>query len=535
MIEKLLENWLDSAGERSYQPAFVQMLSARGFSVAHSTRHTALEFGKDVLAIAPDGTPCAYQLKGNPGGRLGLAAFRQMQPQLVQLMSQAIAYPGISTNRRHRSYLVTNGYFDEEVHRAVGDLNRARYRSRLSLISRGDLLDWAKAIGTTLWPAELEDTQLLLRLILADPRDLLPVETLSTLIEKILGLGADAKRVSRAQMDRAIPAAALLVGICTARFAEEENHLAVAWAWTLFFVMAIGGLERHHLSLKGPSANALSLAEEAIADALAALWQEVRTRENLVEGSPFTDPEIYYWRELTLIGALSCLAIRHEASPCLESSEYEDLKTWLSQRDRSLRIWGEGAIASLVPWLVWLQQHDPTLWSDVQIGRITEFVIASNQRHSQTALANPYHSFEAIYRRSLPFELPPKSRETFAGTSHTALPLFHLLVRTNLKQMCCSLWPDLTRVHHRTVVSDESWEYCHLVVRAGVDETLVLPSEGHWAKLRADARKDSRASIPKALVNRPSILALWWQVAPQRFTPDSSRVFANSLLPNWGA
>ena len=30
------------------------------------------EFGKDVIAVAPDGVPCAFQLKGNPGKRLGL-------------------------------------------------------------------------------------------------------------------------------------------------------------------------------------------------------------------------------------------------------------------------------------------------------------------------------------------------------------------------------------------------------------------------------------------------------------------------------
>lgn len=54
MIEKLLENWLDSASERSYQAVFVQILSAQGYRVVHSTRHTALEYGKDVLAIDPD-------------------------------------------------------------------------------------------------------------------------------------------------------------------------------------------------------------------------------------------------------------------------------------------------------------------------------------------------------------------------------------------------------------------------------------------------------------------------------------------------
>jgi hypothetical protein len=534
VLEKLLENWLDSASERSYQPVFVQMLSAQGYNVVHSTRHAALEFGKDVLAVAPNGRGCAYQLKGNPGGRLGLAAFRAIQPQLVQLMTQAIVFPGFPTGR-HRSYLVSNGFFDEEVQRAADDLNRARYRSKLALISRGDLLIWAKAIGTSLWPSELDDTQLLLELFLADPRDLLPVEKLAILIEKILGMHIGAKTLRREQMDRAIPAAALLVGISTARFAERENHLAVVWAWALFLTMAIGGLERHNLKLRGPTAMALALAESSISSALTALWREVKAKDHLAEGSPFTDPEIYHWRTIILVGALSSLAIKHEASPCLEPGDYDALKAWLLRHDHHFSIWGEGAIASLVPWLVWTQKHEATLRSDLQIDAITKFVIRSNQKDSKAALANPYHSFESLYRQLLPFEKPSKTGEQFAGMSHTALVLFHLLVRTNLKQSCKVLWPDLTTLHHRSLVPDSPWEYCHLAVRSGIDETLVLASEGQWATLRIDARKDCRAAIPPELGRRPWLLGLWWQLAPQRLTPDASRVFANALLPEWGS
>lgn len=134
MIEKLLENWLDSASERSYQAVFVQMLSGLGYRVVHSTRHTVLEFGKDILALAPDGTGCAYQLKGNPGGKLGLSQFRsEIQGQLVQLMSQPVIYPGFPSGP-HRAFLVSNGYFEEEVHRAVDDLNRGPYPSKVELI-----------------------------------------------------------------------------------------------------------------------------------------------------------------------------------------------------------------------------------------------------------------------------------------------------------------------------------------------------------------------------------------------------------------
>ena len=53
MLERLVEYWLDSVNERTYQPAFVQMLVNDGHCVLHSTRHAPIEFGKDVLTIAP--------------------------------------------------------------------------------------------------------------------------------------------------------------------------------------------------------------------------------------------------------------------------------------------------------------------------------------------------------------------------------------------------------------------------------------------------------------------------------------------------
>ena len=63
MLEKIIENWLDNASERSFEKPFCYMLSAEGHTIIHSTRHTAMELGKDIITVAPDGTPCAYQLK----------------------------------------------------------------------------------------------------------------------------------------------------------------------------------------------------------------------------------------------------------------------------------------------------------------------------------------------------------------------------------------------------------------------------------------------------------------------------------------
>ena len=67
MLERLIENWLDSAGERTYQRCFCQMLIGQGYRIVHSTEHTPLELGKDVIAVSSDDKIVGFQLKGNPG------------------------------------------------------------------------------------------------------------------------------------------------------------------------------------------------------------------------------------------------------------------------------------------------------------------------------------------------------------------------------------------------------------------------------------------------------------------------------------
>ncbi len=539
MIEKLLENWLDSASERSYQAVFVQMLSGMGYRVVHSTRHTALEFGKDVLAVAPDGTGCAYQLKGNPGGRLGLAQFRsEIQMQLVQLMSQAVVYPGFPPGS-HRAFLVSNGYFDEEVHRAVDDLNRGPYPSKVTLINRGDMLDWCKSMGASLWPSELRDVRLLLELVLSNSCDLLPTEKLAELLGKILVTDpTDERRVGHAEFHRMVTGAALLTGIATAHFAEAKNHYAAASAWVLLAVMVIAAAEKHRHRLTAAALEAVELAESTALDALAELWGDVAERKHLVEGNAMTDPEVYGWRYGTLLGALSCLAIAHDDKSLLDEESGKKLKEWLLKMHQGVDLWGEGAIVNLAPWLVYIRKHDPTARPDFEIAAIGEAVVKMNQHDNKSALASPYYGVEEVKRAQFTLDKHDDEsrvrRETFAGSAYTAEPLLHLLVRTNRKSTCKALWADFTRLSHRGLLLAAPWHYCLFKVRAGVDETRLYPLTYEWKRLKAEATSTDMPDVSRELLTRGWLLAFWWQVAPHRFSSPTSRFFAGSQIPGWG-
>jgi hypothetical protein len=542
VIEKLLENWLDSACERSYQAVFVQILSAQGYRVLHSTRHTALEYGKDVIAVSPEGEWCAYQLKGTPGGKLGLSEFRaQIQPQLVQLMSQPIVFPGF-TGENHRSYLVNNGEYQEEVIRAIDDLNRNQaYPSKVTLISRGHLLGWCKEFGALLWPSELEDTKALLELFLSSPRDILPAEKLSSLLEQILRLRHQENgAVGALEFERRVTSAALLTGIATSPFGEAENHLAIISAWTIFAVTVIASLEKNNQRLGGAVERTLSLAEAAIGDALALMWQEVQDNSLLVEGNPLAEIEVRGWRLTTLVGILSTLAFLDEGRDLLQSEARNDLHTWLKQPPSGCDLWGEGAIAPLAVWIYWLLSHREQERAKAELTILALGLLSRNHPKSVNPLASPYYTWPEVLAQTAGPSFQGWShdmgKEAFAGNSYLAEPIFHMLVRMDQKQECQQLWGLFSILAHHVCLNDEPWQFCMLRTPTGVNQTRIYPATYTWADIRSEAHRAAQKPFPAFLQSRPWLIALWWQVAPYRLTSDSSGLFAQALnqMPQFG-
>ena len=165
MLEKLIENWLVNTTERSYQQPFCYMLAKRGYTLIHSTRHSAMELGKDVIAADPDGTICAYQLKTAPAsGRLRLSMWKKenLGEQLWELATLPVEHPALGEVDQHKSFFVINGYLDEEVSEVLNKLNRS-LRSRgfgpVKVINIGHMITWAKDCGDELWPSEAVKTK----------------------------------------------------------------------------------------------------------------------------------------------------------------------------------------------------------------------------------------------------------------------------------------------------------------------------------------------------------------------------------------
>lgn len=543
MQNRLLENWLDSASERGYQQAFCQMLTAKGHTVLHSTRHSALEYGKDVISLDSKGSLCAYQLKGNPGSRLTLSQFREIQNQLVQLVTQPPNYPDLKI-QSFETYLVTNGTVDEEVYRAIDDLNRGFESTNslgapLRLIQRGELITWATNIGAELWPTKIESINKLLQLLVEDGKNHFDTEKLHHLLCDMFELDENStSKVSANSIRERISSAAILTSVSLKNFELEKNHFEIIIAWTMFSTYSMAACEKHNKSFKRNAEPAVVVAREKVLQSLGELISEVRAREHLVEGNALVDSFAYKGRYTLLVGLFSLYWLWRESEGWLDQEEKVFIESFLPRDCEELFLWGEGAVPQYLAHLWYLRKTDASYKPDAFLARLLRSLVKYSLGSDSTSMPSPYYKYEDTVRHILSGHIPGKIEDAFQGdsfgnSSYYSLSLMHLLVRTNMKQTCKWIWPDLTKLGLRYFLPAKNWMYCLSKANLG-EELLELPKlSKQWSELQEEARSISAQEIPESLKNDKFLLLLHVVVFPYRGTPSAIRYLGRQFNECW--
>lgn len=542
MHERLVEGWLDSASERSYQAPFVQMLAAEGHRILHSTRHSSIELGKDVITIDPGGDPCGFQLKGNPGGRMTLNAFREIQPQIHELLHTPLSLPGVP-NRPHKSFLVTNGYIDEEASLAIRQMNEANERDgfphrKLSTLQRGDLLDMAKRLGHSLWPTEIEQVHLLLEMLVEQGTGPYPIERAHSMLSKVLGLDpGERKKWSAAELRRRITSASVMVSTSLMNYTRRNNHAAVVIAWAQFCAAAIGACDRYGFSFNRNAETAVGIAAYAIRDSLIDLAKEVLERRDLVEGDAMVDGPFYRARFSHVLGLLSLLWFWLERDGWPPDLSKDDLEHFLLDGKDELQVWGEGAIPQTLLYYWFRRNGAGGIRNENLLAQLIMAITARDQHDQPLGFASPYWDFEAIARHELAPILgrdqDPMRQEAIGGRSFFAETLLHLLVRANRKQTCIRLWPDLTRIQFAEFLPKERWQHCLFRCEEGDNSERLREPREEWANLIEEARSVRCETVPPALLARPLIHMLYLMHFPHRARPDVMRHTSRAFDPTW--
>lgn len=541
MHERLIESWLDSASERSYQVPFTQMLAAEGHRIVHSTRHTPIELGKDVITIAPDGTPCAYQLKGHPGGRVGLTEFRNIEPQLRDLTDLAISSPGVP-NTPHRSYFVTNGQVEEDARLAIqrfneANINAGRPERTVEVIQRGDLLDMAKTLGHALWPQEIGQINLLLQMLVEDGRGFFPFDRANSMLGEVLGLTPDTRpKPAAAELKRRITSAAVMTSLSLKNFEAANNHYASIVAWTQYACAVIATCERFGISFSNSGAAAVEIALTGIKDALTDLAQEATGRKYLVEGDALVDAAFYRARSTLIGGLLSMLWFWCERDEWPEDLKKSDLESFLVKGKETLDLWGEAAIPQVLYYYWFLKRVEAGAATDALLVQLVK-AVSGESTETARGLPGPYWDFEAVARHTLTpvlgLDQDPLSQEAIGGRSYFLEGLLHLLVRANWKQTCIRLWPDVTRTLLIEFIPAAKWMYCLAHSDKGGYTETQPPHRKLWDDLVQDARSIRCEVAPAALVERPFLHALLVLVFPYRGTSDVIRSLGRTFDKTW--
>ena len=526
MLERVIENWLDKATERSFQQPYCYMLAAEGHTIIHLTRHCGMEMGKDIITIAPDGTPCAFQLKA---GDISLAKWRrEVNLQIDDLVVGQINHPSIDNSKHHRAYLVTNGNIVEEVSRAIDDRNRTWGNQNqpylyLETVVRGQLIEKAKGLGDNLWPTELTDIKTLLEMFLEGGQGILPKEKLASLFESIFLLENETKP-SESYCTRTIASAAILCAIATSSFSKENNHVAEIEAWGLYISYVLALAERWQLS-DTVYKDELEIATQSIYNSLANLCDEIKEREYLIEGNPLTDSYVYSVRVTWLLALMSIYAL-WRASKNEPKDDVDDfLREFCKEKQAQLDLWGEAAIPQWLAFLWYSQKISATRKPDDILDCLISEICGQNGPKGGGFLASPYYEAEDILPDMLGVAEEPLM-DSFSGQSYALEGLIHLYVRGNSKQSkqsMKSLWPGVTRLLYLSFEPDNFCDFYRWRCENGKNWTVCPQHTQEWEELKALAFESDGACIPPSIKNYPILLLLFLCVYPHRMNAEILR------------
>lgn len=548
MRGRLLESWLDKANERGYQPVLCQALAERGHTVLHSTRHGPMEFGKDIISRDQAGNVYAFQLKGNPGARLGIGQFnREILPQMYALMQLPVEPPLTEHPVLPRPCLVTNGEVDEEVHAAIRALNgraKAEKRPELQLITRGQLLgDYLLPVAERMWPTSTEFDAKLLSCWAVEGRDYFDANLFSQMLRSLLPF--DEPPRSPGTMERSLLGAAIANEICLRRYVEADNHVAVLFGRALFQSAGYSLLHKAGLQSKEcPQVRALSW--RALGDGLIALLLELRDKkERHYYDSDARLEFIYHSQRLLLLWSIIALMqLVRERQPEVfganltvvdEANSFT--REFIDKGITAGCLLGEYAVPQLLLTYWYLANYTGLGSTDYLISSCLEALLGQNSSPiQQVHIPNPYHRFpevvDEMLTQLLGDERRPDRQRSFKFQLWTAMPLFGVLVRRNLKRTAQCLFPELTRFLHRSTFVRDTWEYGLYESESAIEdgERLVFPAKWHDYIERTRA-KDSH--MPAGLAEDLLVLGLFLIIAPHRLTEATTYHLDEMLVGSW--
>ena len=374
MIERIIENWLTSASERSFQIPFCQLLSAQGEKLLYIASHGQFEKGKDVVTETSGGQLRAYQMKG---GDIKLAQWREIDKQINNLVELPIQLPSVRSTDWHEPFLVTNGRVEDAVLDYINTANlgwsRRSFPFPLRTIEKSNLVRQFTELHGTFLPKETRDFQALLSLILRDGRAPLDKPAFAAFIEGTLPLET-ATLAKKRDGARAITSCLLLTSYILGSSVAVSNHWPQFEAWTMVCSYILCMATRYSLA-KEYWKDSYDLALISARRALADLIQECQERTEYVEGHPLGDGYFYGARQTLLSGLVAAWALnqRRAGNPSSFPAKF------YRQSLRKSFYWGESAAPYLALAAIDLEMNCQSASAENLMFQILQIASSANE------------------------------------------------------------------------------------------------------------------------------------------------------------
>lgn len=525
MIERVVENWLSNVAERDFQVPYAQVLALQSYQIVHLSVHGPFEQGKDVIAIAPDGTPCGYQLKVGD-----IAQYRwrhEVRPEVEELLDVPIIHPAVDKRRPHRSFLVTTGNLADTVRREIDDRNEARLRDGrpiLETVTQGQLLTaFTEAHGRFL-PTQVGDLRLFFELYTQNGQYNLPKEKICRLLCAILPLDQRSTEApSSKELERMVASALIVAAYILGPYERAGNHWAAAEGWLMTAAHVLGVHERFGTS----AAATLVLLREALEAHLRDLRNEALSAETLFTGSMF-DGVMLRYRLGILYGYLPGLQLWRRPLGRADDEGDERVVEFCARSSNLIRLPGE----SLVPYLLnafwFLRGRGAEHEAKVLFEKIVEGVSRASSR--EPGLPNTYYDVELLARAYARLMDEPID-EDFEHRSFTMRSLLTVGARHGYRDVVAAEWRRISRLSCVAFYPDTGWQFFLWRAPGGEERSAFPEATQSWAALEAESQALVEApELPAALKANPHFALFMPLVFPHRLRPDLVAFLDQRLL-----
>lgn len=517
MNERLVEDWLAKANERSFQTPFAQSLLAEGMEVLR-VGHSSHEHGKDVIAIDKDRKIHAYQLKD---GDFEIKDFEKDLGQITALVETQVEHPAISGQPRHQPWLVISGQVTIPLEDRIR-VHNIRWRKRLytplKLITGPQLLAIFAKMAVNFWPQMPEDSHRLFNLYLADGKANLNREAFSKLIA---GVTVPEGKAKKAEVERRLAAANLFSSYALAPFYVSKNHWELIQGWTMTAAQIAWAAEEAGLQPKAwqptfqLAVNAALAALEALA--VEALQVDVLRPESFMELDELTRSSC------TICGGAIATQVLVERSRGNRWKDESLAKKKLEELFSNGRffLWGESAVPFFLAAMWTLDQLRGDQFADRILFSVLSAIAYQNSKHPFPKLPPPYDSADEANAKALRrlFE-DETALELQAAASYTLESLVTLAARRMWRNALATIWSPITKIDLVKVVPDKPrdmllWRWGH---ERGKNQSRKFAAPQRWSDLLAESRHDESGSLPNLIKDDFEFAMLFVLCFPHRLT-----------------